>query len=91
MSMNNPDMDDDTLNAHLSEGIPALSVAAGRTGILASAFLFDMNTQGRSDSGMWGRDDEDYGKRWLHCDIREMAFIYTCELFKNLSDEGRLR
>ena len=90
-SMNNPTMDADTLNTHLAEGIPALSGAAGRTNLFASAFRFDMNTQAKTDGGVWGRDDEDYGKRWLHSDLREMAFLYTYKLFKNLVDEGVLR
>lgn len=90
-SMNNPNMDADTMNAHLAKGIPALSPAAGITNVFLEAFRFDMNTSGKPDGGAWGRDDEDYGKRWLHSDIREMAFLYTYKLFKNLVDEGVLK
>jgi hypothetical protein len=90
-SLNNPAMDADTLNAHLAEGIPALSCAAGATNLFLEAFRFDMNTAGKPDGGAWGRDHEDYGKRWLHSDLREMAFMYTYKLFKDLVDEGVLR
>ena len=91
-SMNNPTMDADTLNAHLAEGIPALSGAAGITVMAQSRIAnFDMNVAGKPDGGAWGRPfNQDYEDRWLHCDLREMAFLYTHKMFKKLVLEGEM-
>jgi hypothetical protein len=51
-----------------------------------------MNVDGKPDGGAWGRDDSGtYKKRWLHSDMRNMAFFYTHLLFGKLVDEGVLR
>ena len=50
-----------------------------------------MNVTFKSDGGVWGRDHGDYGKRWLHNDMREMAFFYTHKLFKHLVVQGDLQ
>ena len=89
-SMNNPDMDAVTLNAHLAEGIPALSPAAGKTAIFDESRAFNMNTVFKPDDGAWGRNHEDYGTRWLHGDVKDMAYFYTHKLFYKLVKEGAL-
>ncbi len=67
----------DDRNAILAKGIPALSPAAGKTAIpsLTSSKNFNMNTAFKPDSGAWGRTGGDYGVRWLHSDMKDMAFF----------------
>jgi hypothetical protein len=84
----------DDRNELLAEGIPALSAAAG---IVKPSSLpnvenrnSDMNIAFKPDGGAWGRSGEPYATRWLHCDIREMAFYYTQKLFVKLVKEGDL-
>jgi hypothetical protein len=78
-------------NELLAKAIPALSPSAGNTAILDADFAFDMNVTFKPDGGVWGRDHGDYGKRWLHNDMREMAFFYTHKLFKHLVVQGDLQ
>jgi hypothetical protein len=80
-------------NELLAKAIPALSPSAGGVMLpqLTSSRNFDMNTDFKPDGGVWGRDHGDYGKRWLHNDMREMAFFYTHKLFKHLVVQGDLQ
>lgn len=50
-----------------------------------------MDTAFKPEGGTWGRDHEDYGKRWLHNDMKDMAFFYTDKLFKALVEQGELK
>jgi hypothetical protein len=91
-SMNNPAMDAATLNAHLAEGIPALSGAAGLTAFSAKLMRsFDMDAQGKPEGGAWGRSSEPYTTRWLHSDMRNMSFFYTHLLFEELVKVGEMK
>jgi hypothetical protein len=74
-------------NEILTKGIPAISPSAG---IVAFGFPpgtigtrnLDMNIDFKPAGGAWGRIHEDYGKRWLHNDMKDMAFFYTHLLFE---------
>jgi len=95
-SMNKPSMTLGTLNAHLAEGIPALSPAAGQIAITfppgtIGAHNYDMNIDGKPDGGVWPNRGLPYYQRWLHSDLREMAFFHTHKLFEKLSKEGALQ
>lgn len=89
-SMNDPAMDDDTLNAHLAEGIPALSDAAGRKAIFDATRAFNMNTECKPGGGAWPNRGSPYFQRWLHSDLREVSFFLTHTLFEKLVKEGAL-
>jgi hypothetical protein len=74
-------------NEILAKGIPAISHSAG---IVACGFPpgtigtrnLDMNIDFKPAGGALGRIHEDYGKRWLHNDMKDMAFFYTHLLFE---------
>lgn len=77
----------------LSKGIPALSGAMGRTMVdslpNADQRNFDMDTTFKSDDGAgWPRIGGDYNGRWLHSDMKDVAYFYTHELFEKLVEEG---
>jgi len=79
-------------NELLAKGIPALSPAAGKTFLspLTSSRNFNMNTDFKPEGGLWGRNHKDYGKRWLHSDMKDMAYFYTHKLYKELVELGGL-
>jgi len=77
-------------NELLAKGIPALSPAAGKTAVFDENRAFNMNTAFKPENGAWGRNHEDYEKRWLHSDMKDMAFFYTHNLFDKLVKEGSL-
>ena len=52
---------------------------------------WDMNTLGKPEGGAWGRWHATYEDRWLHNDIRNMAFLYTHRLFAKLVELGGLQ
>ena len=72
-------------NELLAKGIPALSPAAGKTEMDSLGDNnFNMNTDFRPEGGAWGRNHEDYETRWLHSDMKDMAYFYTHRLFDKL-------
>jgi hypothetical protein len=51
-----------------------------------------MNTTFKPEGGAWGRPlGQDYEDRWLHSDLKNMAYFYTHLLFDTLADEGDLK
>ncbi len=79
----------------LAKAIPVLS---GPTGSRAISFPpsvtekrdFDMNTEFERPSG-WPRSDGDYGTRWLHNDIKNVAYFYNFCLFDDFVQKGSLK
>jgi hypothetical protein len=78
----------------LAGAIPAMSLAAGREAIPRPGVMagnVDMNV-GIKPTFWPDRDPDpnvdDY--RWLHCDIKNMAYIYTFEVFDAMVSEGDL-
>ncbi|NLF22855.1 MAG: hypothetical protein GX590_06795, partial [Lentisphaerae bacterium] len=81
-----------TRNQIIASAIPALSGAAGKTDMDAQVMDdWDMNTLGKPDGGAWGRDGYPYYRRWLHNDIRNMAYLYTHKLFYELVELGGMQ
>jgi hypothetical protein len=86
-------------NEMLAKGIPALTPSAGRTpmtGAFLSGKRFDLNTGGTSTNSFkpngWPRPDiEPYKLRWLHNDIRKMAFLYTYRAYQRMVELGELK
>ena len=75
-----------TRNAILAKGIPALAPAAGSAGIFVqnrSLMEQDLNA-GRYKPNGWGRSGKPYNDRWLHGDMKDMAYFYVYRLFYRL-------
>ncbi|MDD4017435.1 MAG: hypothetical protein PHV28_05770 [Kiritimatiellae bacterium] len=81
-----------TVNALLAKGLPALSAAAGITDFGTEVMSdWDMNTMGKPDGGVWGRStSQTYEDRWLHSDLKDMAYFYVYKLFDRIVNEGGL-
>ena len=84
-------------NELLARGIPALSWPTGRRTISAISVNENFNMDASFVNGIhcrpndWGRNDEDYGKQWLHGDLKDMAFFYNFRIFENIVKTGGLK
>lgn len=78
------------IDSHLTQGIPALSPPAGRTDLTAYGLLsFDMNLM-RSNG--WPRPaDSASGDGFLHSDVKNVAYSFTCEVFRKIVEVGGLK
>jgi pimeloyl-ACP methyl ester carboxylesterase len=78
------------IDAHLTQGIPALSPATG------SINLFDFNIQSYDmdsfKSNIWPRGEtHNFADRFLHSDISKIAYFFLYKIFNNIIDKGNLR
>jgi len=69
-----------TLEEHLAKGIPALSQAAGS---VAVGLGKDINMANLKNNG-WGRTSGTLSNRWLHSDLKDMAYLYVESLFSDI-------
>ena len=83
-----------TTDAFLAHGIPVVSRPAG---VIAIPYLephrnVDMNTAFARPNG-WPRNESTsvFGERWLHSDIKDVAYPYTYPVFKYLVQQGGLK
>ena len=82
-------------DAHRALGIPALIPAAGAVSYGGGDTLermINMNLQsvnGVSRPNGWPNHSS-YGNRWLHSDLKNVAYYYTFKLYKRLVQEGAL-
>jgi len=79
-SMNSSSISRATLDEHLAKGIPALSQSAGLTAV---GFGNDINMAYFRTNG-WGRNHDDLKQRWLHSDLKDMAYFYVESLFSDI-------
>ena len=78
-------------DSHLTQGIPALSPPTGRTKFRDELLQsFDMDGY-RSDNWPTGIRDPELQHRWLHSDIKNVAFFFTHPIFKKIVEVGGLR
>jgi choice-of-anchor A domain-containing protein len=80
----------------LAYGIPALSQAAGGGQVgsneePAMRSEVNMSTDILRPNGWWRPGYDDLDERWLHCDLREVAYYYVYPLFDNLVETGGLK
>ena len=72
--------------ALLCHVIPAMSPAAGNSVCEG----FD-NQDLESLRNGWGRQDRFYKDRWLHCDVKDMAYFYNCTMWDNIVEKGNFK
>ena len=79
--------------ALLARALPALSGAAGNRPISPDDVdNIDMNNKNPTwRPNGWGRDHEVYEKRWLHGDIKNMAYFYIKRIFDEVVEKGSLK
>ena len=78
------------IDAHLTQGIPALSPPTGRTRFNERIMpSFDMNAM-KADN--WPRTDEHaQGNGFLHSDIKNVAYYFNHAVFNKIVEVGGLR
>lgn len=77
-------------NDIIAQGVPALSYAAGVQNILLPYPSRNYNANNHKPNG-WGRSGGTYGTRWLHSDLKNMAYLYTYDLFNQIVSQGGLQ
>ena len=71
--------------------IPAISTAMGRTDFSDKPDSTDMSIEFRSEN-KWGRPQKHFYKtRWLHCDIKDMAYFYISKAFDDFANAGEMK
>ncbi|NOU36519.1 MAG: hypothetical protein HOO88_07095 [Kiritimatiellaceae bacterium] len=78
------------VNQMLAMGISAMSPSVGLTNIEAIIPAKNINISTLKANG-WPRNHPVYKKRWLHSDCKDVAYLYTYELFNELTLEGGLK
>ena len=88
--------------AHLAKGIPARTPASGAmkwgTGFMDNQ-MYDLNSINVAQNGIARPNGwiirpnglfDDWGMRWLHSDIKDMAYFYVFKFFEKLKEKGEL-
>ena len=91
--MFNTNIEYNAVNSLLAKGIPALSYATGNNHV---NIFVDQNgdrniNMANLKRNTWPRNHPQFGDRWLHCDIREMAYLYTYKAFDEMVEKGGLK
>jgi len=77
-------------NEIIAMGVPALSSAAGANAITPPGWGRNYDANDHKPNG-WGRDHDVYHDRWLHSDLKDMAYLYTYDLFNEVASQGDLQ
>lgn len=77
------------VNDIIAQGVPALSCAAGVDAVNLINF-YNYNVNDHRQNG-WGRSGPPYYDRWLHSDLKNMAYLHTYEFFDELVSQGGLQ
>jgi hypothetical protein len=84
-------MTNDEIDELLTMGIPALSYPAGVTDIEKNNFReISFNMEDFDQDNGWLNRGDPYGTRWLHNDLKNVAFLYNYSLFDKIVDDGEL-
>ena len=81
--------------AHLAQGIPALTPSTGVTDlsdVLESENSFNLNVQGGDMAfpNNWPQRST-YPNRWLHSDMKDVAFYFNFKFYETVIEKGDLR
>ena len=84
---------DSDINHILAYNIPAVSSATGRMLVIkgkSETFNLNLNSS-QFKSNSWGRNHRWYLQRWLHSDMKDMAYFHVYKLFDDFCTKGNLR
>jgi hypothetical protein len=94
--MNQPTIPLLVRGAHLAQGIPALTPAAGRVAFGGNLMLDVMvNINTNSSSGIerpngWPTRS-DYQGQWCHSDLKDVAYFYAFKFYEKAIEKGNLK
>jgi hypothetical protein len=87
------------INELLAMGFPALTPSAGNTSVAVftppgePTRSFNLDTPPFKPNG-WPREympDPNHARRWLHNDVRAMAYVYTYKVLDAIAEKGDLQ
>ena len=81
------------VNRILAYNVPAVSSATGKRPTIkgkSDAFNLNLNSS-RFKSNGWGRNHRWYLQRWLHSDMKDMAYLHVYRLFDDFCTKGNLK
>ena len=93
-SMNQPTIPLLVRGAHLAQGIPALTPAAGRTTFgndSLSEDMIDLDNPLKTPRPNGWPSNSRYLNRWLHSDIRAVAYYYNFQFYDKAVEKGNLK
>ena len=94
-SMNQPSIPSLARSAHLTQGIPALTPAAGASSFGGSLMEGRMLNMNDSNDGLprpngWPSRSNYHG-RWLHSDMKDVAYYFNFRFYEKVIEKGALR
>lgn len=92
--MNSPNLSSLQINSMLAQGIPTITPAVGNSD-MENIFRNpdrnqDLNTP-TFKSANWPNRGRDWGTRWLHGDIKDVAYFFNFRVFHFIVKEGELK
>ena len=84
-------IDTEDLYRAIAYNVPAISRPIGSLWANADfSCSTDMNV-GPNHPVEWGREHQDYADRWLHSDLKDMAYEYTYRVFDDIAEKGEMK
>ncbi len=78
------------IDEHLAKGIPALSFAIGAIP-LGDFVVKNIDMNNIHPNNWWRNNENDLDCRWLHSDVKDIAYYYIYPLFDSFLEEGELK
>jgi hypothetical protein len=77
------------------QGIPALTPPTGRSDLsrildMANSFNLDLQNSGILHPNGWP-DRSSYPDRWLHSDMKDVAYFYNYKFYEKATEKGNLK
>ena len=69
--------------------VPAISKPIGVVDLTNIRQNYDLNRGMRPNA--WGRNHPIYERRWLHSDIKDMAYFYVYDVFERICEEAKAK
>ena len=83
-----------TCGAVLAQGIPALTPPTGGTafgGDLMLENMIDLDDSGEDMKSQGWPSRSSYGTRWLHSDMKDVAYYFNFKFYKKIVEKGSLK
>lgn len=93
-SITNAVLSEAEVSAHLTQGVPALSRALGSVAVFSDSGMLSYDMNEKSDverPNDWPNDFKDFGKDWLHSDIKDVPYYFTYPKFDVMVEQGGLK
>jgi hypothetical protein len=91
--MNSPNLSRLQINSLLAQGIPTLTPAVGNSSL---SDTFDESRRANLDGSSfkpneWPNRGRDWNTRWLHSDMKDVAYYFNFKLYKYIIENGGLK